>query len=81
MPDCPGGAPADASMSETSPMVRWIARAVFLRFLPRRLLPILTAIELFRIVRGLRKQKQPVNEPIDSRTAPPPPLPRPVKDR
>jgi hypothetical protein len=81
MPDCPGGAPADASMPETSPMVRWIARAVFLRFLPRRLLPILTAIELVRIVRGLRKQKQPVNEPIDSGTAPPPPLPRPVQDR
>jgi hypothetical protein len=38
-------------------MFRWITRAVFLRFLPRRLLPILTAIELFRIVRGLRKQK------------------------
>jgi hypothetical protein len=62
-------------------MVRWIARAVFLRFLPRRLLPILTAIELFRIVRGLRKPKQPVNEPLDSRTAPPPPLPRSVKGR
>ena len=37
-------------MTETSPMIRWIARAVFLRFLPRRLLPILTALELFRIV-------------------------------
>jgi hypothetical protein len=36
---------------------------------------VLTAIELFRIVRGMRRQKQPVNEPIDSRTAPPPPLP------
>ena len=68
-------------MPDTSPMFRWIARAVFLRFLPRRLLPILTAIELFRIVRSLRKQKQPVNEPIDSRTAPPPPPPRSVEDR
>jgi hypothetical protein len=56
-------------------MFRWIGRAVFLRFLPRRLLPLLTAYELFRIVRGMRKSKQPVNEPIDSRTAPPPPLP------
>jgi hypothetical protein len=62
-------------------MFRWIARAVFLRFLPRRLLPILTAIELFRIVRGLRKPKLPVNEPSNSRTAPPPPLPRSVNDR
>lgn len=56
-------------------MLRWIGRAVILRFLPRRLLPVLTAIEFIRIVRGLRKQKQPVNEPTDSRTAPPPPLP------
>jgi hypothetical protein len=59
-------------------MFRWFARAVLLRFLPRRLLPILTAIELFRIVRGLRRRKQAVNEPTASRTAPPPPLPRPA---
>jgi hypothetical protein len=62
-------------------MLSWITRAVFLRFLPRRLLPILTAIELFRIVRGLRKQRQPINEPLDSRTAPPPPLPRSTRGR
>jgi hypothetical protein len=62
-------------------MFRWITRAVVLRFLPRRLLPILTAIELFRIVRGLRKPKQPVNEPLDSRTAPPPPMPRSTRGR
>jgi hypothetical protein len=62
-------------------MFRWITRAVVLRFLPRRLLPILTAIELFRIVRGLRKPKQPVNEPLDSRTAPPPPMPRSSRGR
>jgi hypothetical protein len=68
-------------MSDTSPMFRWITRAVVLRFLPRRLLPILTAIELFRIVRGLRKPKQPVNEPLDSRTAPPPPMPRSTRGR
>jgi hypothetical protein len=62
-------------------MFSWVARGLFLRFLPRRLLPILTAIELYRIVRGLRKQSQPVNEPLDSRTAPPPPLPSSVKRR
>ena len=60
-------------------MFRWITRAVLLRFLPRRLLPILTAVELFRLVRGMRKSKQPVNEPIDSRTAPPPSLPGPTR--
>ena len=68
-------------MSDTSRMFRWITRAVVLRFLPRRLLPILTAIELFRIIRGLRKPKQPVNEPLDSRTAPPPPMPRSTRGR
>ncbi len=62
-------------------MYSWIARGLFLQFLPRRLLPILTAIELYRIVRSLRKQRMPVNEPLDSRTAPPPPLPRSVKRR
>ncbi len=62
-------------------MLSWIARGLFLRFLPRRLLPILTAIELFRIVRDLQKQKRPVNEPLDSRTAPPPPLPPSAKRR
>lgn len=60
-------------------MLSWITRAVLLRFLPRRLLPILTAVELFRLVRGMRNRKQPVNEPIESRTAPPPPLPRPTR--
>jgi hypothetical protein len=67
--------PAGPPLAHTRPMFRWIGRAVFLRFLPRRLLPLLTAYELFRIVRGMRKSKQPVNEPIDSRTAPPPLLP------
>ena len=45
-------------------MFSWIARGLLLRFLPRRLLPILTAIELYRIVRSLRKESQPVNEPL-----------------
>jgi hypothetical protein len=62
-------------------MLSWVARAVFLRFLPRRLLPILTAIELFRLVRGARRKKLPVNEPADSRTAQPPPRPQPTQER
>ena len=68
-------------MVQTPTMLRWIGRAVLLRFLPRRLLPILTAIEVFRLVQGLRKRKQPVNEPTNSRTAPPPPVPRPTRER
>jgi hypothetical protein len=55
-------------------MFRWFARFFLLRFLPRRLLPILTAIELVRLVRGLRRSRVAVNEPTASRTAPPPKL-------
>jgi hypothetical protein len=53
-------------------MFRWFARFVLFRFLPRRLLPILTVVELVRLVRGFRRPRYKVNEPLDSRTAPPP---------
>ena len=53
-------------------MFRWLTRFVLLRFLPRRLLPILTVIELVRLARGMRRPRVAVNEPSDSRTAPPP---------
>ena len=53
-------------------MFRWLARFVLFRFLPRRLLPILTVVELIRLVRGFRRPRYKVNEPLDSRTAPPP---------
>jgi hypothetical protein len=53
-------------------MFRWLTRFVLFRFLPRRLLPILTIIELARLVRGLRRPRLAVNEPTESRTAQPP---------
>ena len=53
-------------------MFRWFARFVLFRFLPRRLLPILTVVELIRLVRGFRRPRYKVSEPLDSRTAPPP---------
>jgi hypothetical protein len=53
-------------------MFRWLTRFFLVRFLPRRLLPIITVIELVRLVRGMRRTKVAVNEPIDSRTAAPP---------
>jgi hypothetical protein len=59
-------------------MLRSIARFFLLRFLPRRLLPILTLVEIVRMVRSLnrgRRQRFAVNDPLDSRTAPPPPAP------
>jgi hypothetical protein len=57
-------------------MFRWLARAFLFRFLPRRLLPFLTALELLAILRAVRnRQRYAVNEPTRSRTAPPPPAP------
>lgn len=54
-------------------MFRWLARFLLLRVLPRRLLPILTVIEVIRFIRRLRGDRSvPVNAPIRSRTAPPP---------
>ncbi len=53
-------------------MIRAATRFLLLRFLPRRILPIVTiaeAILLFRSVR--RKRSVGVNDPADSRTAPP----------
>ena len=57
---------------DNAAMFRWITRFVLFRFLPRRLLPILTVVELIRLVRGFRRPPYAVNEPVDSRTAPPP---------
>jgi hypothetical protein len=56
-------------------MIGWAARFLLLRVLPRRLVPILTVIELVRLARGLRRRRYAVNEPMDSRTATPPSLP------
>jgi hypothetical protein len=60
-------------------MFRWFARFFLLRFLPRRLVPILTVIELVRLVRGWRRSGLAVNEPTESRTAPPPRITPPVR--
>jgi hypothetical protein len=55
-------------------MLRWLARFVLLRFLPARLVPILTVVEIIRMARALNRRRRgvPVNEPLESRTAPPP---------
>lgn len=66
-------------MPQTATMLRWIGRVVLLRFLPRRLLPILTAVELIQIVRGLRK-RQSVDVPIATSTAPRPPAIGPTQE-
>jgi len=55
-------------------------RFLLLRFLPRRLLPIVTVAEAVLLIRSVRRRRRrvPVNEPIDSRTAAPSggPVPR-----
>jgi hypothetical protein len=52
-------------------MFRWLFRVFLLRFLPRRLLPILTVVELVRMVRGMRRSGHAVNQPTESRSARP----------
>jgi hypothetical protein len=55
-------------------MIRMATRFLLLRFLPRRILPIVTIAEAILLLRSIRKRKKPVavNEPRDSRTAAPP---------
>jgi hypothetical protein len=39
-------------------MLGWLGRFFLVRFLPRRLIPILTVIEVIRFIRGLRRPPQ-----------------------
>lgn len=48
---------ADGPRAHTVTMLKTALRFLLLRVLPRRLVPILTAIELFRFVRRLRRPK------------------------
>jgi len=56
-------------------MITWLARLLLFRILPRRILPILTFIELARLAWGFRPRRYRVNEPSRSRTALPPRAP------
>jgi hypothetical protein len=54
-------------------MIRTATRFLLLRFLPRRILPIVTIAEALLLIRSARRKKTvAVNEPAESRTAPPP---------
>jgi hypothetical protein len=54
-------------------MIRTATRFLLLRFLPRRILPIVTIAEAILLIRSARRKKTgAVNEPAESRTAPPP---------
>ena len=54
-------------------MIRTLTRLLLLRVLPRRILPIVTIAEAILLLRSVRNRRKPVvvNDPKDSRTAPP----------
>ena len=61
-------------------MIRTLTRLLLLRVLPRRILPIVTIAEALLLIRSVRRRRKPVavndpsaavNDPKDSRTAPP----------
>ncbi|MEA2545674.1 MAG: hypothetical protein QOI09_947 [Chloroflexota bacterium] len=60
-------------MGQTGGVIRTATRFLLLRFLPRRVLPIVTIVEAALLLRSVRRRgrKVAVNEPSDSRTAPP----------
>jgi hypothetical protein len=60
-------------------MIRGLGRLLLLRFLPRRLLPVLTAWEILQIVRHRRRTRAAALEAEaddDARRTQPPPTPR-----
>lgn len=53
-------------------MLKTAARFLLLRVLPRRLLPVISVVEVLLLLRSVRrKSKTPVNAPTRSRTAAP----------
>ncbi len=56
-------------------MLKTAARLLLLRVLPRRILPIVTVVEVLLFLRSIRKgSRVRVNPPTRSRTAPPLPV-------
>ena len=62
----------DAQPWQTDPMLGWLVRFALFKFLPRRIIPLITVIEIARLLWGVRRRQFGVNEPWRSRTAPPP---------
>jgi uncharacterized SAM-binding protein YcdF (DUF218 family) len=56
-------------------MIGWIARALLFRVLPRKLVPIITVVEIGRMLLAMRRRRFAVNDPTRSRTGPPPSWP------
>jgi hypothetical protein len=57
-------------------MIGWLFRLFLFRLLPRKIMPLITLVELIVLVRAMRRRRFAVNDPTVSRTAPPPPWPR-----
>ena len=53
-------------------MLGWLLRFTLLKVLPRKIIPLITLIEIVRLAWGLRRRRYAVNEPWRSRTGPPP---------
>ncbi|HET9344281.1 MAG TPA: hypothetical protein VFO05_01160 [Candidatus Limnocylindrales bacterium] len=50
-------------------------RMLLFRVLPRKIVPLITLVELLMLFRSMRRRRFAVNDPTVSRTAPPPPWP------
>jgi hypothetical protein len=53
-------------------MLGWIVRFTLFRLLPRKIIPIITLLEIVRLGWGLRRRRNAAREPWGSRTAQPP---------
>ena len=54
-------------------MLKTFAKFALFRVLPRRILTVVTAVEIALFLRSIRRRSTVrINEPVDSRTGPPP---------
>jgi hypothetical protein len=53
-------------------MIGWVLRMLLFRVLPRKIMPVITLVELLMLFRSMRRRRFAVNDPTASRTAPPP---------
>ena len=61
--------------AHTDRMIGWVVRMLLFRVLPRKIVPLITLVELLMLFRSMRRRRFAVNDPSASRTAPPPPWP------
>jgi len=64
-----------ANWEHTAPMIGWVLRMLLFRVLPRKIMPLITLVELLMLFRAMRRRRFAVNDPTASRTAQPPPWP------